>query len=53
MKVLGLEVFENCGPNGPAASIFYGILITPNGAMVYIFNLDKVSLKKLFPMMDI
>ena len=33
--------------------IFYGIWIAQSGAMVFIFNLDKVSLKKLFPTMNI
>ena len=33
--------------------IFYGIWIKQSGAMVFIFNLDKVSLKKLFPTMNI
>ena len=42
-----------CGPNGPTASIFYGIWIIQSGPMVFIFNLDKVSLKKLFPTMNI
>ena len=41
------------GPNGPTASIFHGIKITKSGAMVCILNLDKVSLKKLFPTMNI
>ena len=36
---------------GPTASIFYGIWIAKSGAMVFIFNLDKVLLKKLFPTM--
>ena len=38
---------------GPTASIFYGIWIKQSGAMVFIFNLDKVLLKKLFPTMNI
>ena len=42
-----------CGPDGPTASIFYGIQIIKSGAMVCIFNLDKVLLKKLFPTMNI
>ena len=42
-----------CRPNGPTASILYRIWITKSGAMVFILNLDKVSLKKLFPMMNI
>ena len=42
-----------CGPYGPTASIFYGIWIKQIGAMVFIFNLDKVLLKKLFPTMNI
>ena len=41
------------GPSGPAASIFYEIRITKSGAMVLILNLDKVSLNKLFPTMNI
>ena len=32
--------------------IFYGIWIKQSGAMVFILNLDKVSLKKLFPTMN-
>ena len=40
-------------PNGPTASIFYVIWIKQSGAMVFIFNLDKVSLKKLSPTMNI
>ena len=43
----------HCGPNGPTASIFYGIMIKQSVAMVFIFNLDKVWLKKLFPTMNI
>ena len=58
---VGLPYFQNIqaqklqyfGPNGPTASIFYGILITQSGAMVFILNLDKVSPKKLFPTMNI
>ena len=42
-----------CGPNGPTPSIFYGIWIKQNVGMVFIFNLDKLSLKKLFPTMNI
>ena len=42
-----------CGPNGPTASIFYGIWIKQSGAIVFIFNLDKVLLKKLFSTMNI
>ena len=42
-----------CGPYGPKASIFHGIWIKQSGAIVFIFNLDKVSLKKLFPTMNI
>ena len=34
-------------------SIFYGVWIKQSGAMVYIFNLDKVLLKKLFPTINI
>ena len=41
-----------CGPNGPTPSIFDGIIITQSGAMVFILNLDKVLLKKLFPTMN-
>ena len=33
--------------------IFYGISITQSGAQAFIFNLDKISLKKLFPTMNI
>ena len=42
-----------CGPKGPTASIFYGIWIIQSGATVFILNLDKISLKKLFPTMNI
>ena len=42
-----------CGPNGPTASIFYGIWIKQSVGMVFIFNLDKLLLKKLFPTMNI
>ena len=42
-----------CGPYGPTASIFYGIWIKQSVAMVFIFNLDKLSLKKLFPTMKV
>ena len=42
-----------CGPKGSTASIFYGIWIKQSSAMVFVFNLDKVSLKKLFPTMNI
>ena len=42
-----------CGPNGPTASIFYGICIRQSGAMGFILNLDKILLKKLFPTMNI
>ena len=38
---------------GPMASIFYKIWIEQSGAMVFILNLDKISLKKLFPTMNI
>ena len=38
---------------GPTASIFHGIWITQGGAMVFIVNLDKVSLKNFFPTMNI
>ena len=34
-------------------SIFYGIWIKQSLAMVFIFNLDKLSLKTLFPTMNI
>ena len=34
-------------------SIFYEKRTTKSGAMVFIFNLDKVSLMKLFPTMNI
>ena len=44
---------QYCGPNGPTASIFYGILITQSGAMVFVLNLDKILLKQLFPTMNI
>ena len=37
----------------PMASIFYRIWIKQSVAMVFIFILDKVSLKKLFPTMNI
>ena len=47
------KIHQYCGPNGPTASIFYGIWITKSGTMVFILNLDKVSLKKLFPTMNI
>ena len=33
--------------------VFYGIWITQSGAMVFILNLDNISLKKLFPTMNI
>ena len=42
-----------CGPNGPTASSFYGNWILQGGAMVFILNLDNISLKKLFPTMNI
>ena len=42
-----------CGPNGPTASIFYGIWIKQSVGMVFIVNLDKVLLKKFFPTMNI
>ena len=41
------------GPNGHTASISYGIWTKQSSAMVFLLNLDKVSLKKLFPMMNI
>ena len=44
---------QYCGPNGPTATIFYGICIRQSGAMVFILNLDNISLKKLFPTMHI
>ena len=50
---LHAKIQQYFGPNGPTASIFYGIWIEQSGAMVCIFNLDKVSLKKLFPTMNI
>ena len=42
-----------CGPYGHTASIFYGIWIKQSVAMAFRFNLDKLSLKKLFPTMNI
>ena len=42
-----------CGPNGPRANIFNDLWIKQSGAIVFIFNLDKVLLKKLFPTMNI
>ena len=42
-----------CGPKSPTASIFYGIWIIQSDAMVFKLNLDKISLKKLFPTMNI
>ena len=42
-----------CGPKGPRANIFIEIWIKQSGAMVLIFNLDKVWLKKLCPTMNI
>ena len=47
------KVSKFWGPNGPTASIFYGIWIKQSSAMIFIFNLDKVLLKKLFPTMNI
>ena len=38
---------------GHTAIILYGIWIKQSGAMVFIFNLDKVSPKKLIPTMNI
>ena len=40
-------------PNGPTAIIFYGLWIKQSSAMTFIFNLDKLLLKKLFPTMNI
>ena len=34
-------------------AFFYGIWIKQSSAMIVIFNLDKVVLKKLFPTMNI
>ena len=42
-----------CGPNGHRANIFIEIWIKQSRSMVFIFNIDKVSLKKLFPTMNI
>ena len=42
-----------CGPNGPTDSIFYRIRVKQSSAIVFIFNLDKVLLKKLYPTMNI
>ena len=39
--------------NTATASIFYGIWIIESGATVFTLNLDKISLKKLFPTMNI
>ena len=50
---LNFPLILYCGPNGPTASIFYGIWINQSVAMVFIFNLDNLSLKKLFPTMNI
>ena len=44
---------QYCGPNGPTASIFYEIWIKQSVGMIFIFNLGKVSLKKLFPTINI
>ena len=38
-----------CGPNGPGANNFIEIWKKQSGAIVFIFNLYKVSLQKLFP----
>ena len=38
-----------CGPNGSTASIFYGICIKQSRAMIFISNLDEVT---LFPKMN-
>ena len=38
---------------GRRASIFYGIWIKQSSAMVFISNLNKISIKKLFPTMNI
>ena len=35
------------------ASFLYGIWISQSGAMAFVLNLDNVSLKKLFPTMNI
>ena len=47
------KIQQYCGPNGPTASIFYGIWIKQSCAMGFILNLDKVLPKKLFPTMNI
>ena len=47
------KIQKYCGPNGPTASIFYGIWIRQSSAMAFIWDLDKISLKKLFPTMNI
>ena len=47
------KIQQYCGPNGPMTSILYGIWIKQSSAMIFIFNLDKVLLKKLFPTMNI
>ena len=44
---------QYCRPEGPTASIFYGIWIKQSVALVFVVNLDKVLLKKLFPTMNI
>ena len=37
-----------CGPNGPTASIFYGILITQSAAIIFILNFEKSFAKETF-----
>ena len=44
---------QYCGPYGHTDSIFNGIWIKQSVGMVSIFNLDKLSLKKLFLTMNI
>ena len=53
VSTVGVASQQYCGPNGPTASIFNGIWIKQSGAMVFMFSFDKVSLKKLFPTMNI
>ena len=68
-KIFSLSVFGATFPNPtemrpvkqtnifwalrPTASVFNGIWIKQIGAMVFVSNLDKVSLKKLIPTMNI
>ena len=53
-RIWGMGTFSSkTGLSRNQSYIFYGIWIRQSGVMVFVLNLDKISLKKLFPTMNI